>query len=478
MSLGNGFFDGFINNFVPMKRHFIIIVLLCLFGKLGAQTKTVVYGNLGVENVNISVLNTPYGTSSDSKGHYALPVYDRSQQIHLYYSCIGYQDTIVSLMPKQLRQDSVNVSFKMRKQDYSLQEVGVTASRDFYRSKRGRNITDMAFLGDNIYLLENKPKTSSVVVLDLEGTEIARMDYKKLYEKLYVDCFHNMILVGQDTCLQIYLNDQDSLLSLAPFSREAYRDKLLRMVCEFNGAFIIKTAVHDKGTYWLKYNHGKSQDYEYIMKDDPERKTHPLCSFLDTIGYIGCQSQLMAIMSEYHQAVAEEGGIDLINEGIWDGYLLSLAQNGGLIFKIQWYCTIAAKKEYCIIPLLFTDYLQFVDVDNREIVTINKDFEIAFRRSLRVVSGENYFQNEFLKDEATGKAYGLFIQDGVNYLGLYHPTEGWVGMGSKASKGSYPRVFRVNDGYAYSVFYDSNRMQGVINRVRITSHQPSGLYDR
>ena len=468
----------FVITFVPMKRCFIIIVLLCLLGPLGAQNKTVVYGNLGVENVNISLLNTPYGTSSDGKGHYALPVYDRSQQINLYYSCIGYQDTIVSLMPKQLQQDSVNVSFRMRRQDYNLQEVGVTASRDFYRSKRGRNITDMAFLGDHIYLLENKPKTSSMVVLDSEGTEKARVDYDKLYEKLYVDCFHNMILVGQDSCLQVYLTDQDNLLSVAPFSREDYRDKLLRIVCEFNGAYITKTNVHDRGIFWLKHNHGKSQNYEYILKDDPEKTPQPLCSFLDTIGYIGCQSQLMAIVSEYHQVVAEEDGIDLLNEGVWDGYLLSLAQNGSLLFQIHWYAAIATKKEYCIVPLLFKDYLQFVDVDNREIVTINKDFEIASRRPLTVTSGERYFKNEFLKDEATGKAYGLFIKDGVNYLGLYHPNEGIVGMGSKASKGSYPRVFRVNDGYAYSVFYDSNRKQGVINRVKITLHQPSSLYDR
>lgn len=436
---------------------------------LFSQTKTMVHGNLEVENVNISVLNTQYGTSTNAKGYYELPIYDRSKTIYLYYSCIGYQDTIVSLMPKQLEQDSINISFRMRRQDYNLQEVGVTASRDFYRSKRGRNITDMAFLGDHIYLLENKPKTSSVVVLDIEGVEKARADYEKLYERLYVDCFHNMILVGQDSCLQVYLNDHDSLLSVAPFSREAFSNKLLRIVCEFNGAYITKTTIHDKGIYWLKHDHGKSQNYEYILKDDPEKQSHPLCSFLDTIGYIGCQSQLMAIVSEYHQVVAEEGGIDLINEGIWDGYLLSLAQSGSLLFNIHWYCAITAKKEYCIVPLQFNDYLQFVDVDNREIVTINKDFEIDSRRPLTVTSGESYFKNEFLKDEATGNAYGLFIQDGVNYLGLYHPTEGIVGMGFKASKRSYPRMFRVNDGYAYSVFYDSSRIQGVINRVKITS---------
>lgn len=434
---------------------------------LVSQTKTMVYGNLGVENVNISVLNTQYGTSTNAKGYYELPIYDRSKQVNLYYSCIGYQDTIVSLMPRQLERDSIDISFKMQKQNYNLQEVGVTASRDFYRSKRGRNIIDMAFLDGNIYLLENKPKASSVVVLDLEGVEKAHADYDKLYEKLYMDCFNDVILVGQDSCLQVYLNEQDSLLSVSVFSRELYREKLLRIVCEFNGAYIIKTEVHDKGLYWLKYNHGKSQDFGYILKNDPKKELHRLCGFLDTIGYVGCQSQWMSIQTEYHQVVAENGGIDLINEGIWDGYMISLGENSSLLFKIQWYCTIAAKKDYCIIPLIFKDFLQFVDVDSHQIVEINKDFEMVSRRPLNITSGEKYFRNVFLKDEATGEAYGLFIHDGVNYLGLYNTSDNNVGMGQKASKVAYPRVFKVHDGYAYSVFYDSYRNQGTISRVKV-----------
>lgn len=452
---------------MSMKRFAtLLLALICLLGNMRAQT-TKVYGRLGVENVNISVLNTQYGTSSDSKGHYTLPIFDRTKTVNLYYSCIGYQDTIVSLTTNQLERDSINISFRMRKQDYSLQEVGVTASRDFYRSKRGRNIADMAFLDGDIYLLENKPKVSSLVVLDSEGSEKTRKDYDKLYEKLYIDCFDDVILVGQDSCLQIYLNEQDSIKQVSVFSRELYREKLLRIVCVFNGAYIIKTEVHDKGLYWLKYNHGKSQDFGYILKDDPKKELHRLCGFLDTIGYISCQSQWMAIQTEYHQAVAESEGIDLINEGIWDGYMISLGENSSLLFKIQWYCTIAAKKDYCIIPLIFSDFLQFVDVDNHQIAEINKDFELASKRPLKVTSGDKYFKNEFLKDGATGNAYGLFIQDGVNYLGLYDPVNGTVGMGQKASKVAYPKVFKVNDGYAFSVYYDSYRNQGVISRTKV-----------
>ena len=451
-----------------MKKNSILaLLLLFVTSALFAQTKTTVYGNLGVENVNISIVNTPYGTSTDAKGHYELPLFDQSEAVHLYYSCIGYQDTVVSLTPRQLQRDSINISFKMQKMSYDLQEVGVTASRDFYRSGTNRNIADIAFLDGKIYLLENKPKTSSMVVLDTDGVEQARKDFNQLFEKLHVDAFNTLILVGQDSCLQVYLDEKQGILPVSTFSREDYRNKLLKIVCEFNGAYIVRTLVHDKGLYWLKYNHGKSQDFLYIMKDGSMEKPQYLCSFIDTLGYRACQSQWMSIQNEYHQVVAEENGIDLINEDIWDGNLIRLAENSSLLGKIQWYCSIMAKKEYQIVPLKVNGLLQFADLDNREIVEIGKDFTVAKRQPLKIISGEKYFQNEFLTDKATGKTYGLFVDDGVYHIGLYDPEAGTVGMGQKASKKIFPKVFKVHGGYAYSVFFDSWSNRGVINRVGI-----------
>ena len=449
------------------KTSTLTFLLLFLASSLSAQTKTIVYGNLNVENVNISIVNTPYGTSTDAKGSYELPIYDRTEAVNLYYSCIGYQDTVVSLTPRQLQRDSLNISFKMSKMSYDLQEVGITASRDFYRSGTNRNIADIAFLDGKIYLLENKPKVSSMVVLDTDGVEQARKDYDQLFEKLHIDAFNDIILVGQDSCLQVYLDEKQVIQPVSTFSREDYRNKLLKIVCEFNGAYIIKTMVHDKGLYWLKYNHGKSQDFLYVMKDGSEKEPQFLCSFIDTLGYRACQSQWISIQNEYHQVVAENNGIDLINEEIWDGNLVRLAENSSLLGKTQWYCSIMAKQEYHITPLIFNNILQFVDLDNREIVEIGTDFKIASRRPLKVTSGEKYFMNEFLKDQATGKTYGLFTKDGMNYLGLYDPKAGTVGMEQKASEKIYPKVFKVHDGYAYSVFFDSGSNRGVISRVKI-----------
>ncbi len=447
-------------------------MLLAAFTFLGtfslfAQTKATVYGNLGEENVNISIVNTQYGTSTDAKGCYELPLYDRTETVNLYYSCIGYQDTLVSLTPRQLQRDSINISFTMRKMSYDLQEVGVTAYEDFYRTKTNRNIADMAFLDGNIYMLENRPKASSMVVLDTDGVELARKDFDQLFEKLHIDAFNDLILVGQDSCLQVYLDEKQSIQPVSTFSRDDYRNKLLKIVCEFNGAYIIRTIVHDRGLYWLKFNHGKTQDFLYVMKDGSMEKPQYLCSFIDTLGYRACQSQWMSIQNEFHQVVAEEGGIDLINEGTWDGNLMRLAENSSLLGKIQWYCSIMAKKEYSITALIFSDFLQFIGLDNREFVEIGTDFKIAKRQPLKIISGEKFFKNEFLTDKATGKTFGLFVDDGVYHIGLYDPKAGAVGMGQKASKKVYPKVFKVHDGYAYSVYFNSGSNRGVINRVKI-----------
>ena len=452
-----------------MKKLSLFLLMIIGFSTVQlatAQNKTVVYGNLGMENVNISIVNTQYGTSTNAKGHYELPLYEHTMPVNLYYSCIGYQDTLVRLTPKLLQRDSINISFKMRKMSYNLQEVGVSAYSDFYRSKTNRNIADIAFLDGNIYLLENKPKVSSMVVLNTDGIELTRTEYDQLYEKLYIDSFNDVILVGQDSCLQVYLNEQDSILPVSTFSRALYGEKLLRIVCEFNNAYIIKSMVHDKGLYWIKNNHGKTQDFEYVLKDDPTKEAHYLCSFLDTLGYLSCQSQWMAIEAKYHQSVPP-GDLDLIYEGLWDGNLVRLAENSSLVSMIQWYCSILAKKEFQITPLLFKDFMQFVDLENREIVEIGTDFKITSRRPLHILAGEKHFKNEFLKDDATGKTYGLFVDNGMNYIGLYDPQTGTLGMGNKASKKIYPKVFKVYGGYAYSVYFDSGHNRGVINRVKI-----------
>ena len=449
---------------------YTLLAMLMMSIPIIAQEHALVQGyckdenNKPVENVNISIVNTQYGTSTDAKGHYELPLYDRTKTINLYYSCIGYQDTLVSLTPKQLQRDTINISFRLRKMSYDLQEVGVTAYSDFYRSPRGTNIADIAFADDRILVLENRAKSSSLRLLDLNGNEMGITEFDDLYDGLYIDAFGDFLLLGQDTCLQVYFDTTGKALPVSTFTKDLFRDKIRKIVFEFNNAYLLRSTAYEKRDYYVKEFHGQAQTYNYVLKNDTLKQRHFLYRFIDTVAVNVCQSYLNEIFAIYNSEVPENENELVL--GVWNGNLLRLAVNYKVHKRIGWYCQVLAT-EYHTIALKFDDFIQLVDLENFEIVEFDKNFQLSGKRPLTIATGKNYFANQFLTDEATGKIYGLFVQNGINYLGCYDPTKGTVGMGQKASNNIYPRAFKVHNGYAYSVYFDNAQMLGRIERVKV-----------
>ena len=447
-----------------MKRAVLILSVLSVHLMLFAQHNPVkVAGSVGVAYVNISVLNTRYGTSSDAEGRYELLLFDRNKPVDLLYTCIGYRDTVVSLTPRMLQHDSVGISFVMRRTEYDLQEVGVSASRDFYRNGRSTYIADIAFANGKILVLENK-KQSVLTLLDGEGDVIASTAFSGNYDELYTDCFGNPILIGQDSCLQVYFDEKGKALPVSVFTNDQYRDKIRKVVFEFNDGYLFRNTAYEKRDFYVKDLHGQAQTYSYVLKNDTLKRKHFLHRFIDSVAVESCQSYLNEIFALYYAKVPENENEILL--GIWNGNLLRLAIDYQLHFKIAWYCQIQAT-EYHTTALKFEKFMQLIDLEKYEMVEVDKDFQITRKRPLKVVSGEKYFNNRFLTDGGTGKTYGLFVKDGMNYLGLYDPESGTVGMGQKACREAYPRVFKVHGGYAYSVYFDRERQYGRINRMKI-----------
>ena len=194
--------------FVPMKRHILIIVLLCLLGSIHAQT-TKVYGNLGVENVNISVINTQYGTSSDAKGNYMLSLSEKNKRINLLFSCIVYQDTVVGVTPKQLERDSINISFDMRKKDYALKEVSVMAERPHFEGDRNI-VIDVEVYDGTFCMLQGNANKYRLLLADENITVFDTIILPKGIrpEQLLKDCMGNCQLAASDSVYQINLKDK------------------------------------------------------------------------------------------------------------------------------------------------------------------------------------------------------------------------------------------------------------------------------
>lgn len=187
----------------------VLLWLCCVFCvALAAQTKTVVYGNLGVENVNISVLDTQYGTVSNAKGQYTLTLSDKNKRINLHYSCIGYQDTVVGITPKQLEKDSINISFKMQKQDYALKEVSIMADRPHFEGDRNI-IMDFEVYDGIVCMLQGNGNKYRLLLADVDIRVFDTIPIPKGIKpaRLLKDCFGNCQLMASDSVYQINLEE-------------------------------------------------------------------------------------------------------------------------------------------------------------------------------------------------------------------------------------------------------------------------------
>ena len=189
-----------------MKQIYILLSILFLGFSFdaSAQQKTVVYGNIGASNVNIGIVNTRNGTSSDVKGNYALSLYDRTKDIKLYYSCIGYQDTLVSLTTKQLQHDSINISFRMRPKSYALNEVTVSENKPeiAYHEKMVSLVTyEINEMG--IYLIAYQQRGNALLHLSFDLDTLSVLPIARKYNKLYKDVFGQIHLMSYDSTYQI-----------------------------------------------------------------------------------------------------------------------------------------------------------------------------------------------------------------------------------------------------------------------------------
>ena len=193
-----------------MKRFFLIAQLVLAVALCGvAQTRTVVYGHLGVENVNISVIGTPQGTVTDTQGNYTLRLSEKGRRINLKYSCIGYQDTVVGLTPRMLEKDSVNISFKMRKQEYALKEVSVLAERPHFEGDRNI-IIDFEIYDGTVCMLQGNANKYRLLLADENLMVFDTIPIPKGIkpEQLLKDCMGNCQLAAPDSVYQINLKDK------------------------------------------------------------------------------------------------------------------------------------------------------------------------------------------------------------------------------------------------------------------------------
>ena len=134
-----------------MKKLLLITSLLILCVTSFAQNDySVVKGNVAEKNVNISIINTNFGVSSDNKGDFIMMLPKMENKVGLLFSCIGYEDTLVSVMPNR---DTIEINFKMKEVYYMLDAVGVSAAKVTKYDDDNYVMIDFEIADDKFYIL-------------------------------------------------------------------------------------------------------------------------------------------------------------------------------------------------------------------------------------------------------------------------------------------------------------------------------------
>ena len=209
-----------------MKINFTLVLLfLCGLSMSAQQDFCVVTGNVGEKDVNIQVVDTEYGTSSNQNGDFKLLLPKSDRQLGLLFSCVGYYDTLVSIVPQQ---DTIHIRFKMQQQVYMLEAASVTAEKiTYYYNKPNFVMFDFEILDDKFFILQKKmglKKDFRILVTDLDYEPIDTIFLPKHIEPEHIilDCMNNCQIVGQDSVYQIVRADNDYIIAFS-CERNYYR---------------------------------------------------------------------------------------------------------------------------------------------------------------------------------------------------------------------------------------------------------------
>ena len=170
---------------------------------------SVIKGNVEEKNVNITIINTSFGVSSDDKGDFIMMLPKMENKVGLLFSCIGYEDTLVSVIPNR---DTININFKMKETSYMLDAVGVGADKIRHYSEPSYVICDFEIYDDKVFILQRKWNTLKecrILVQDLWLDPIDTINIPQHIEneKIITDCTESCQLIGKDSVYQIVRTD-------------------------------------------------------------------------------------------------------------------------------------------------------------------------------------------------------------------------------------------------------------------------------
>ena len=363
-----------------MKKLFLIIfLLLCGMTTFAQKNYSVIKGNVAEKNVNISIINTDFGVSSDNKGDFIMMLPKTEKQVGLLFSCIGYEDTLVSLIPNR---DTININFKMKETFYMLDAVGVSADKIKHYSEPGYVMYDFEIFDDKVFVLQrkgNSVKECRILVQDLWINPIDTIYIPKHIEptEIILDCTESCQLIGKDSIYQL-VKKNDVYELMFPAEKVRY-NKVMKDIIFFTDKYIYFNE--------LQMN-GYISNFYRISKEEKAKEMMFVCNDMESYRNIKKEE-------EWHRAYLEQ-----LPETF--GGAFPTPEEWAVFVKVAWYHTKDNHLDR------YQDTLYYFDHFNGKILTYDEGMNLLNECEITYPTKEDFWQHKIYKDKALGKFYTIF----------------------------------------------------------------------
>ena len=447
-----------------MKNILFLILCLLIFKGVFPQKIIYVFGKVNVPYTHIKLINTGITTTSDDKGVFSLFV-DLKKCKGLFFSSIGYNDTTVFFNQESISHDTLFIDVALSKKTYLLNEVPIFASRYFFKSKHP--ILDIEFITNNkfLLLLSTSPHTSLLSIIDSTGTLLKSVNIKNHYSKFHFDCFNNIELVSEDTCLQLLIDTNDNIFVVDTFMYQQFNEKLAPVQFKINHYYLLRLPIARDKKYVTNYQNKKVNLY-IIPENSKNQKRKIIYSYFDKKSFLIANSYLSEIFSLYHAKTPENENI--IKAGVWDGNIIKLLNGDHYLQRlIAWYLNFETTP-VLVKAFKTDDNLFFINLSNNILLRYNQN--IVLKDSIDLIVGNNDYK-DILQDRKNENIYLLYEKNGINYLEKIDLKTGQLKPPVKACIRPFPDILKIYDNHSYSVYYDRAQHYNYIMRKSLENEK-------
>ena len=420
----------FVINFVPMKRHLLIITLFCLWGHLHAQTTSVVQGvcknenGHTIENVSVYIQDSILISITDEKGGFA---YDRAEVgDQLRFAHMGYEPRYYTVKEKDLDGKPVNISLKTK--GHELLEVEITANAPHIAFDNPvRSVVDYVIADDGIYLLAYRQRNAALLH-ELKISSAYKNLYKDFYGFVHVISAENACQLGfTETCDGI----KKDMFLYAPISLEKFYHDYAPIV-----------AASDKVVITGKYAFYGLEQYYYCVTPTADT-TYLLQHIVDEDARDDIiQGTRRNVDRYYFYAMNFFPHLLYIYNPIYSldnkFYLFAYTDRETIVFD-------SVGQELERYPLVYHEY---------------KDWMGGMRRDKR-------WKKTMMIDRARGEFYTFFLNDGLCTLMYIDLSTGKATPVLDLSGYPFAEMMRVHNGILYFLYPTGNNHRKALYQVQI-----------